>query len=232
MGRKKETALELLESPGAVTALGEINDLAHKLLEACEQIPDAALRKRAEMEIVGVFAARHEPTMLDIPKGSFYEIQDNIQALIDTVEGMDEGTPQRAEAEQELAGWFEAEVRKVDAIAGYIDFCASNAALAKKGAERFSKQAEAWRNREQRTRDTAQMVMEKFNLPKIPGRMATFSLSPTQPSVIITNEAEIPAHFKEYAVSIKKDEIKKAIKAGEDVPGADLSMGGVTLRIT
>lgn len=53
------------------------------------------------------------------------------------------------------------------------------------------------------------------------------------PSVKITDESKIPAQFwKTPAPTISKEEIKKAIKAGESVPGAYLESGKRSGRIS
>lgn len=53
------------------------------------------------------------------------------------------------------------------------------------------------------------------------------------PSVKITDESRIPAQFwKASAPTISKEEIKKAIKAGESVPGAYLESGKRSGRIS
>lgn len=53
------------------------------------------------------------------------------------------------------------------------------------------------------------------------------------PSVKITDESKIPAQFwKASAPTISKEEIKKAIKAGESVPGAYLESGKRSGRIS
>lgn len=229
---KDQTVASLDLAANNDSVLGEVKDLAQKLLVACEGIDDADLRKQAELDIVGIFQSRRQSYLIPVPEGTFYEIQDNIQALLDTIDGLDEGSEERKSAEADLALWFESEVRKVDAIAAYIDFTKAQAELAKKGAERYSKQAETWKNREQRTRDMVKRIMIQFGLPSLPGRMATFSLRPSQGSLVITDEALIPSEFIQYSQSIKRDEVKAAIKAGRDVDGADISMGDMTLYIT
>lgn len=59
----------------------------------------------------------------------------------------------------------------------------------------------------------------------------TFRTAP--PSVKITDESKIPTQFwKTPAPTISKEEIKKAIKAGESVPGAYLETGKKSGRIS
>ena len=61
--------------------------------------------------------------------------------------------------------------------------------------------------------------------------LASFSLRAVPSSVVIVDESAIPEIFKRttVVVDIDKKGVAAAIKAGQDVPGADLSMGGKTL---
>ena len=61
----------------------------------------------------------------------------------------------------------------------------------------------------------------------------TISLRKVAPSVILTEEADIPARFfKAQPPKIDKKAIGDALKAGEAVPGATLSNGSVTTSIS
>ncbi len=61
----------------------------------------------------------------------------------------------------------------------------------------------------------------------------TISLKKVAASVILTEEADIPARFfKPQPPKIDKKAIGDALKAGEDVPGATLSNGSITTSIT
>jgi DNA repair exonuclease SbcCD ATPase subunit len=98
---------------------------------------------------------------------------------------------------------------------------------------------------------------DKGKFPKLEGKTATFSLRAKPPSVAIADENAVPTEFKSLTVtvrlstwqqlleaagfdlvesesstvSIRKTEIRKAIEAGQEVPGADLRIGEHTLQI-
>jgi len=62
--------------------------------------------------------------------------------------------------------------------------------------------------------------------------IATVSLSKSPPKVIPTDESEIPARFWRQAdPEIDKKAIAKALKAGEEVPGATLGNAPATVSI-
>src|SRR5688500_1407714 len=59
---------------------------------------------------------------IDLPNGSLYEITDHLSALFDTYD-MVETAELQEEIDVEIARYLEAEVRKVDGIAGYLAHC-------------------------------------------------------------------------------------------------------------
>lgn len=169
-------------------------------------------------------------TAVALPTGSLLEITDHLQALFDTLECID--SPElRAEAEADIARYMEAEVRKVDAVAGYLAQCEGQQLAAKAEIERLKDRMSVWENREERVRKYVQNVMERIGEKKLEGRTATFMLRAVPASVVITEEKDVPEEFKRTTVSVAIDKkaIKKAIDEGRDVPGADLSMGKQTL---
>jgi hypothetical protein len=61
--------------------------------------------------------------------------------------------------------------------------------------------------------------------------LATLSLANRAPALIIEEEAQIPARFFELKPSLNRRLAKEALEAGEEVPGARLSNGSVTLTV-
>jgi hypothetical protein len=167
-----------------------------------------------------------------IPTGSLYEIVDHLTALFDSLE-MVTDPRLKAEAELDIQRYLEAEVKKADNIAGYLAQCQAQQAAAKAEIERLRQRAQLWEAREGRVRQYTQSVMERFDLRKVEGNTATFSLRAAPPSVIVSDPNLVPNEFKKttVTVSIDKTAIKKAIGAGHEVSGCDLSMGGFCLVI-
>ncbi len=76
------------------------------------------------------------------------------------------------------------------------------------------------------------MAMEKAGLGTIRSPLGTMSARPTPKQAIITDEALIPARFwKAQDPKLDKGELSSALRAGETIPGASLSNGGITLSV-
>ena len=75
-------------------------------------------------------------------------------------------------------------------------------------------------------------AMEATNLKKVELPVATLSLRAVPPKVEIIDEAAIPARFfKQAEPKLDKKAVMDALKDKQDVPGAMLSNGGVTISI-
>lgn len=85
--------------------------------------------------------------------------------------------------------------------------------------------------REEAMRSLAQRIMEAADIRKAELPEATLSIRAVPPSLVITDESALP----EWAWRVKREPDKVAIKdrmkAGEFVPGAELSNGGATLSV-
>jgi hypothetical protein len=76
------------------------------------------------------------------------------------------------------------------------------------------------------------MAMERGGIQTIKGPLATLSSGTTPATTIVSDEALIPARFwKPSDPKLDRAALAEALKAGETVPGATLSNGGVNLRI-
>lgn len=76
------------------------------------------------------------------------------------------------------------------------------------------------------------MAMDRAGLHTIRSPLGTLSVRPTAPKATITDEAVIPARFfKPQDPKLDKAAVLDALKAGEAVPGASLSNGGIQLSI-
>ncbi|MDA5215376.1 siphovirus Gp157 family protein, partial [Escherichia coli] len=76
-------------------------------------------------------------------------------------------------------------------------------------------------------------VIEETGLPSVetPHHRATTSVSAR--SVVITDAAALPAaYLRHRAPEPNKDALRKALLAGESIPGAALSNGAPSIRIT
>lgn len=76
------------------------------------------------------------------------------------------------------------------------------------------------------------MAMERAGVETIKGPLATLSSRPTPPKTVVSEESSIPARFwKPGDPKLDRAALKAALDAGEVVPGASLSNGGVSLSV-
>lgn len=76
-------------------------------------------------------------------------------------------------------------------------------------------------------------AMEIAGLPRHEAPCGTLSIMPKPRSVIVTEEADIPARFyRTPAPTLDKRALLEALKDGETIPGAALSNGGRSLQLT
>jgi len=93
-------------------------------------------------------------------------------------------------------------------------------------AARFDRQADAMRA-------LAFRIMQAANLRKMPLPEATLSIRVNPPSVVISDESQIPAEFTitKTETRIDRAKLKEALKDGATVPGACLSNGSESLSV-
>ena len=89
-----------------------------------------------------------------------------------------------------------------------------------------------YERRADRLRAFALQVMESAGLKSIEAPEFTFVTRPTPQKVVITNPESIPNEYlRQKAPEPDLTAIGKALKAGEEIPGAILGNGGTTLQI-
>lgn len=76
--------------------------------------------------------------------------------------------------------------------------------------------------------EQAMMLLERKKLER-PG--ATITMAERAPSVKVDDESAIPSRFFTTKPVLDKKALNEAVKAGEDVPGASLTNGSVSLTI-
>jgi hypothetical protein len=173
------------------------------------------------------------PAALAPVHGSLFEITDHLVALLDTLD-MIETEPERALCEADIRAYLEAEIRKVDSIAGYLAHCEAQQLGAVAEMKRLETRKRMYERREQRLTLYVIGIMQQFGVKKLEGRSSTFALRACPPSVLIGSEAAIPAEFKivKQEIVVDKKAIKAAIEAGAEVPGALLATDKVRLART
>lgn len=76
------------------------------------------------------------------------------------------------------------------------------------------------------------MAMDKAGLDTIRCPLGTMSVRPTPAKTVITDEAQLPARFwKPGNPTLDRAALKAALDGGEQIPGASLSNGGLSLSV-
>lgn len=161
---------------------------------------------------------------------TLYEISTDLVALLDTVD-LCETPEKRAECEAEIDRTMKLQLKKVDDFNRYLTHLENQAALCDKEADRIKTLQRVLERYVERLEAYAVHVMEELNVKKLEGDTSQLRLRHNAPAVEITNEEQVPDKFKIIVphVSLDRQAIKKALNAGEEVPGADLRFGRVTL---
>ncbi len=89
-----------------------------------------------------------------------------------------------------------------------------------------------YERRADRLRAFVLQIMESAGLKSIEAPEFTFGTRPTPQKVIVTNPESLPTEYlRQKAPEPDLSAIGKALKAGEEIPGAILGNGGTTLQI-
>lgn len=153
--------------------------------------------------------------------GPLWAISEHLFALLDTVDLAE--PEQKADIEAEIQRYVEASIQKADHIAEALSICESTATAAANEIKRLQDRKRAAEAAKERLSNYVVRVMESHGLRKLEGKTNTFTLRDTD-SVVITDMDAVPSGFKRTTISVDADKvaIKKAIKGGASVPGADL----------
>jgi hypothetical protein len=172
---------------------------------------------------------------------------------LDSVDLTEPGTPERTECETAIALYMEQLPRKVDRVGAMLAHLESQEQSASSEIARLTARKRFFERSHERLEVYIAMVLEKQPAPKRGGKRlegvhTTLSLRPSE-GVEITDEAAIPADYKTACVEmpatyweflvdllpevlenlgrqdlkVRKDDIKRAIKADQAVPGARLA---------
>lgn len=128
------------------------------------------------------------------------------------------------------------ETRLPDVIARLVEAeVADEAAIdaCKARAHELRMRAERLQGRIDRRRDEIAAALESAGLKKLDAGSATVSLTESKPGVVIIDPEVIPTRFlvPKTTHALSKAFIRKALEAGEEVPGATLSNARRTIAV-
>lgn len=161
---------------------------------------------------------------MSAPALTLYDIEDQILALIDTGEGMDEGDPLREQLETELAHFIVLQLKKVDGVCRVLAHLESQAALAAAEIKRLQTRKQAFDRGVERLEAHVTAAMQNAGKDKLEGDTSTLKLQKNPASVFVSDFDAVPASYKIVKVdtSIDKAAVARALKGGVDVAGAEL----------
>jgi hypothetical protein len=150
-------------------------------------------------------------------------IHDYLESLFDTYDMTEEGSAEREALTLEIAVYLEAEIRKVDSIAGYLGHCESQQDFASQEIKRLQERKQSFARKQARLEDYIQRVMTLAGKSKLEGRTSTLQLKSCPASVEVINQDLVPQEFIRTSIteSVDKTAAKAALKVGE-VPGLKL----------
>ncbi len=160
---------------------------------------------------------------------SLWAISDDIRALFDTLDGMSEDDPNYVSCYTDIQHKIEDRIRKVTGVHGYREHCRAMVARADAMQSHFLAARLAWEKELGRLDEYVTYVMIQDGVKELEGDGLKIKLRNNPPSVVILDEQLVPWDFKETVQpppveKIVKAKIAKALKAGIDVPGADLNI--------
>lgn len=163
---------------------------------------------------------------------SLWAVVETLQALLDTREGMDASDPNFPAISREIDDQIEAVVRKVDGVHAYRAHALAMAARTDLMQQAYLNARLAWERTLGELDKYVTAVMERDSKKELAGKDGIkIKLKAKPTSVVIYDEFQIPASYRDVkqpppVESISKARIAKDLKAGIDVPGADLNIGG------
>lgn len=162
---------------------------------------------------------------------TLYQAEDDLKTWVDTLEAASTDE-ERTEIAARIPDYLSAAVEKRDRFCAFLSHLEAQAELCRAEEKRIAERRRMFEALQERLESYAIRTMEDLGVKKLEGATSVLRLHGKPPSVLITDPAEIPARF--IVEKIVRDPDKKAIKAaidaGEDVPGATLSLGGNSLR--
>jgi hypothetical protein len=150
-----------------------------------------------------------------------WEIEETLRALVDSAETCPEEL--RAELEARIAWYVGTEIDKVDRVGAVLSSLDGVAANAKTEIDRLRARQQSAERARARLEDYVLRVLRERDGQPLKGRNVTLSVRHSE-ALIVDDPDAVPAEWKRttVVVDVPKDPLKKAIKAGQEIPGAHI----------
>ena len=151
-----------------------------------------------------------------------YEIPSTLRDLLDRLDADPDTGEVDGEALAAYAEYNAAAAEKLEGTACYVRELKAEADAIKAEEERLAKRRKALENKSERLKNYMQPALEAMG-GKVKGVMASVRIGKSQAVTVFDLDA-LPDAFKRVVTKVDPDKValKKALKAGEDIPGAAL----------
>ena len=140
-----------------------------------------------------------------------------------------------AEQNAEIANYFETDDREImvkrDRLAEFVARLGSEGEAIRNEEKRLAARRAGFEKIRDCLMSSIHQQMLDVGVKKAEGKLFSFSIRKNPPSVQVDDEKLIPAEFFDYVPRVKKQEIKDALEAGQEVPGARLISDRTSLVI-
>jgi uncharacterized secreted protein with C-terminal beta-propeller domain len=151
-----------------------------------------------------------------------YEIASDYLQALEALANIEDLLPEAiADTLEGLAGTFQ---DKAVNVAAYIRSLEAEAAAVEDARRRLEQRQRSLQRHTDNLRDYLKLEMERTGITKVKNAELALRIQKNPPTVIIDHEDLIPDTYREQVITVKllKAEIGKALKSGENVPGAHL----------
>ena len=155
---------------------------------------------------------------------TLYEIEDDLLVALDTIEMVGDDERAKAELEEQIARLIAAEFTKIDGVSRMLVHFENQAELASLEIKRIQDRKLAFERSYERLETCAKLAMELTGKRKLEGATSTLSLRKSPTAVFLHNFDQVPAEYFTVKIDrwVDKEKVKRDLKAGIEVPGAEL----------
>lgn len=173
-------------------------------------------------------------TLQPVRARTLFDIEQDLMCSLDTILMLDqpEDAELRSELELQICHDIAAEKQKVDSVCRMFAHFESQAQLAADEIKRLQARKRQFEASVEHLEYCCRRAMAINEKTELQGATSKLTLQKNPESVFVGDFSAVPAEYKQSTVTITvmKDDIKRAIRAGEVVPGAELIRGDRLVR--
>jgi hypothetical protein len=150
-----------------------------------------------------------------------WRIEEELEALVNSVDGCPDEL--RPDLEAKIAEYLSASAEKVDKVDAVLASLDGVAESARREIERLRERQQSAERSSRRLEGYVLRVLRERDGRPLKGRNVTFSARRSE-ALVIDDPGAVPNEFKRttITVDVPKDPIKRALKAGQIIPGVHI----------